>query len=444
MDPSIRISPRARSILPWIAIPAISFAWFWFFRSQEYSGGDSEQYTREVSQGLWFRKRQMLSFALLRLAYIATHAAWGWTAELAFSLVSCLAGAAAMLIVWRMFAGRRNAAVSFVVVASGGFAAIFHGHIETYALPLAALFLHLLAVQRSSENRWPIWTLPATFLLAMLLHLVALFALPALAAVTALEIRRRGIGARDLAVSGACALGGIAFWIALQWAKIGHGELEGGGLIHPMSSLAMRPWLVFSQDEFVRAKAGFVWVNAGMTFALMPWVYAARVNDRATRHELLYFLCFVNFFLVWSPFAGERDWDLFSFPWAVGTVTLARWLLELRARAMWLGLALGSNFFLWIARPFHFAHLGERDHGTIVFENRSGQEILRALIDDRVPLERENRYLPAGGHSVTLLVRGGKPIRRIVRIEPGRTYEMSLEEDGVRIGLEGGGGEGTE
>jgi hypothetical protein len=432
---------RIAALLPWVLIPALGFAWFWFFRANGWNGGDSEQWEREITAGITWRKRQMLSFALMQASYQATHALWGWTAHLAINLTSCLAGAAALLILWRMLREGRAWGWPFAIAATAGFAALFHGHIETYAMPATALLLHLLAVQRVVQGRWPLWTLPATFGLFAWFHLVAFFAAPAVVWVLWHEWRRRrgGEGVMALRGVGWGALPALALPAMLMLPDVGYGEFVGSNFIAPPPELLARPWAVLT-DVNVPTKLLFMVQNAGLAAPvalLVLWRVARwRRHRRDLMHLGAYLACFLGMTAIWRPDAGPLDWDLFSFPWIVAVVIVARAVMGLPARAWIVGALLGSNIQLLAWRPLPWAEVGNRGRATIELKLPADLPAsTKFLLDDRQPLGPLNRHIRAGAHWIRVVGApgGGEPMRAMW-LEPGDRVVWSW--DGRQLELE--------
>lgn len=420
---------RLRAAIPWIAIPLIAFAWFWVFRAREWTGGDSEQYEREVAGGIWFRRRQMLAFATIRAVFVVGRALDGWTSRMAFQFVSCAAGAVAVLVVWRMFRGRPDAPWRAAIALAGGHLAIFHGHVETYAAPLAVFLLHLLALRRSTEDRWPLWPVAATWTLFLAFHFVAAFTLPAMLLALALEGRRRGVGRRD-ALGIAASLAAALVFLLVAWRSgLGVGDFVADGFVHPLPELALAPWRVLDQP-FWPQRLHFALVNGGVSLLFLPFAALHAARNREGRALLCHFVCLLGFAVAWSPFRNEADWDLFSFPWAVGWILCADALPESRWRALWAGALLGGGVALWIARPLAFAFSDRRGEATVLFENRAGDRLLRALFDERIVIEPVNRHEPAGGRTLAFFVKGRPVVRRVLALEDGDVFQVRLEADG--------------
>ena len=423
------------AIYLWLLLPLLAFAWFWAWRAGMITGGDSDQWEREINQGYWFRRRQMFSFAAMQLAFTLGRAWAGWSSRRAIQFVSCLAGALAMLALARLVRGRPRPALAFSIVATAGFTTIFYGHIETYAQPVVALLLHLLAIRNVLQRRWPPWTVAATFCLVLFFHLVILFALPATLGVLALEIRRRGAGRRAWLPVAAAALPGAAFWWAITSRHWGAGELVGPHFIALLPDLARHPWIIFTHAN-VPTKLRFLFWDGGFT-ALVAFGVFARALWRPRRDPFLfylalYFVCFLGFTAVWNPDAVERDFDLFCFPWVIAAVGVAWSAHRLPWRPVLLGLIFGVNAYLFLTRTVSFADLPQRGAGTILFESAIPTDALMIRMDDEFALYPVNRAVPSGVHPVTVKGRG-RILRRWVNLRPGETVRLYLDASGLHI-----------
>jgi hypothetical protein len=409
----------------WILIPVVSFAWFWYWRSIQWSGGDSEQWEREINFGIWWRKRQMFSFGCMQLAFQITHRLWGWNALLAINAVSCLAGSLTLLCIWRLFRGRPHAAWSFALVATAGFTTLFYGHIETYAQSVAALCFHLLALERTVTGKWKPWTIVLSWCLMMTFHLSAIFILPAIFPIALIEVRRQKLGFPQLLEVFKAAVPGALFWYAvygpLDW---GGGEVVGPHFICPLEKLLAEPWVIFT-DEHLKVKFWFLVWNGGVAGFLAYGLFARELfpgrRDRFTLYLLAYFLCYMGFYAIWNPEMGERDFDLFSFPWVIAVVAVARQLMPGRGRAFWVGLILGFNVYLWITRPAVFADRAHHGCGTILFKNLGISSERPVMLDERMYLRPVNRSVPEGTHRVSVFFKTGR-VDRIVNMRPGETW----------------------
>ncbi len=336
---------RSRWILA--LIPLIGFAWFWLFRSNQWSGGDSEYWERMIHDGQWLRRRQMLSFAVIQAVHQLTNHLAGWNARLAMNFTSCLAGSVALLLAWMLVRDRSRPVTGFMIFATGGFTTVFYGHIETYALPMAALLFHLLAIRRVLERCWSVCTLPLTFSLVMSFHLIILFALPAAVFVCLTEGRIRRLDGRGWMQVTVSSIPILIIWWIVGHTNLGTGELVGPHMIgEPWteilgspSLLLTQPWF-YAEGDYVKWK--YVFWNGGlagivgalsllknsrgglMLLRWRPFVDSSRhvIDGRYDFHLLLYFACFAGHFLVWRPSAWWYDFDLFSFPFMLACLAV--------------------------------------------------------------------------------------------------------------------------
>ncbi|HNY28813.1 MAG TPA: hypothetical protein PKH31_15680 [Candidatus Sumerlaeota bacterium] len=420
----------------WILIPVVSFAWFWYWRSIQWSGGDSEQWEREINFGVWWRKRQMFSFACMQMMFQITHRLWGWNALMAINATSCLAGSLTLLTVWRLFRGRPHAAWSFALVATAGFTTLFYGHIETYAQPVAALCFHLLAVERTLAGKWKPWTMVLSWCLIMAFHLSAIFILPAMLPLALLEIHRQKLGWSELREVLKAAVPGALFWFAINgFLDWGYGELAGPHFICPLDQLLSEPWVVFT-DEHLKVKFWFLVWDGGVAGFLAYGLFARELfpgrRDRFTLYLLAYFLCYMGFYAIWNPEMGERDFDLFSFPWVIAVVAVARHVMTWRGRAVWVGLILGFNLYLWATRPVVSAEREHQGNGIVLFENKGIPDGRPVMLDERMFLRPLNPCVPEGTHLVTAFFKRGR-VDRVLNIRPHDVWLVRGENGDIQI-----------
>ncbi|MBN1517010.1 hypothetical protein JXA32_10625 [Candidatus Sumerlaeota bacterium] len=422
-----------------VLVPVIMFAWFWFWRSHGFTGGDSEYWERLIHGGVWLNKRQMLSFFVMQLAFRITHALFGWTAFIAMNLVSCLAGALAMLASWALLREREHAGWSFAIVATAGFTAMFCGNIESYAQPVAALLLHFLAIRRYQQRRWPLWTLSFTYSLALCFHMINMAALPALAALLAWQAKRRNISWRDAWLFALGASPALVLWWTVSVCSIGYGPLaDSNNCIVPPMELLTKPWLVFT-SPFLQLKQWFIVWNGGVAAILaipaIIWAFRKPSENHFTIILTLYFLCFLAHWLAWKPDRGLYDWDLFSFPWVVAVFLYAWHAMELPWRSAGVGLALGCNMLLFAYRPAQYAQICERGYGTIEVHAAEGAEPRRVMLDERIYLAPENRYVLAGIHQIRSISNAAAESKfiRVVVMRAGERHVYRYDDQTIRL-----------
>lgn len=388
----------------------------------------------------------MLSFAVLQATYQATHFLWGWTALRAINLVSALAGACFVALAAEFFRGCRHRGLSVAVLVTAGFMALFHGHVETYAQPAAALLLHLLALRRVVQRRWPLWTACFTFSLALAFHLVVLFLLPALLLFIALEARRARSPQGPMLEAAAGLFPGACLLAAVTLFDVGYGATVEENFVFPLPQLVTAPWLLVLQPQLFLKFQFMVW-NGGVAAVLAFLVFARTLRQRRHDRFLLllgaYFVCLLVFFIVWKPDMQERDFDLFSFPWILACVAVALQVVRMPGRALWLGLILGSNLLLWVDRPLQWAQLDRRGTGVVVMD----QSLLGlpwgvVLLNDRLPLRAVNDFIAEGAQTITLhpypqlnpaFPPAPPPVPRVLNMRAGELWRVRPTPGGINL-----------
>lgn len=414
-----------------------AFAWFWFWRSNGYTGGDSGQWDRTIFEGWWLQRRQMLSFVTMQATFQVMHALLGWTSRMAIALDSCVSGALAVVLLWRMFRDRGGWGWGLAVAATAGFTLIYYGHIETYAMSVTAMLFHLLAVQRTLEGRWPPWTLAATFTLMLLFHLIAIFMLPAALTIAAIEIRKRppearGWGKLLLALSPVTLVWLIGFSGMANFAFDEAVSKE--FFVAPPLELIKAPWLVLTHrdhrgDLSIVHKMWFMIWDGGFFAILAPWVFFRFRRERLTLCYLGYFLCFLIWTAVWAPLQYAPDFDLFCFPWVIATLAVARHLADLPGRSVWAGALLGANVLLFLIRPAVFAEVGNRGTAQVTLEDSPHLEEATIFLDESFKIGAgAYRYLPTGVHVVTLRRPQWPMLRRAFVAGEGEALRIRIDE----------------
>jgi hypothetical protein len=423
---------RLQSPWPLVLITLASFSWFWIFRSNQWSGGDSEYWERLVHDGQWLRRRQMLSFAVMQAVHQLTNHLAGWSARLAINLTSCLFGVLSLLLAWLLLRDRAHPVWGFVVFASSGFTTLFYGHIETYAMPMAALLLHLLSIRYVLQGRWHVCFIPLTFSLTMAFHLIILFALPAFAVVCLVEGRKQKPDGRNWMMLVASTLPGVILWLIVRYTALGAGELVGQHMIaEPRLELLKRPWIILTQSWFhaegnylkwyyilwnggLAGIVGLVFLlkySRGLVSLFRPGPdHAAETGnhtgDRFDFYLFLYFACFMLHFLVWRPSSWKYDFDLFSFPFMLACLAAGLYLGKLPVRWIWLILMLAVNAYLFVSRPMTFAGIGRRETGSILMKSEPDVTEYTVMLDEWMKLDEENHFIPAGERRISSFVPG--------------------------------------
>ena len=107
---------------------------------------------------------------------------------------------------------------------------------------------------------------------------------------------------------------------------------------------------------------------------------------------------------------------------------------DLPWRPLAVGLILGVNAYLFITRTAVFADLPHRGNGTIYLESTVPADRNLIRLDNEFQLFPVNRYIPAGGHELTVgdLDRH-RTLRRMIYLRPGETVWLRLKPGGLEI-----------
>lgn len=450
-DPTGTAAGSRHEWLTGAALFICSFAWFWFWRTQHYTGGDSGQWDRTIYEGWWLQRRQMLSFATMQLSFQVMNAALGWTSMMSIGLVSCLSGATGVVILWRMLHERAGGPGIILAAATAGFTVIYYGHIETYAMSVTAMLFHLLALQRTIEGRWAPWTVAATFSLMLFSHLIAIFLLPAalLAAVSATRKRApgsRGWGALALAVSPVLVVWFVGF---SGYVTAGFDDaIKEEFFVVPPARLLLRPWLAFTHvdargDPSMLHKARFMIWNAGAFAPLVPWVAWRFRREMLMRLLALNFLGLLAWYVAWAPLQYAEDFDLFCMPWVIGVTMVGFVLDRLPRRATLLGVLLGVNLALFLQRPAVYADLGRSGVAEITLVETPWLPDVTVFLDESFKLPPGTyRHLPDGAHLVTIRRKAWPMIRRVAVVNPGEHWRIEVGEASLNLVQEAPGPKG--
>ncbi len=433
---------RQQEFLTGIALFLVSFSWFWFWRSNQYTGGDSGQWDRTIYEGWWLQRRQMLSFVTMQLTFQVTQALMGWTSRMAIGLVSCTSGAFAVVIFWRLLRDRTAWGWALALAASAGFTVIFYGHIETYAMSVTAMLLHLLAVKRTQEERWPPWTIAATFTLMLFFHLIAIFILPAAAWVALRENHRRGLGLRGIGTLLLALVPTVLIWLIgfSDFANFAFDEaVKKEFFVAPPFELILKPWLIITHvdargDLSILHKLNFMLFDAGMFALFIPLVVFRFRRETLTLYFSAYLLCLLIWTAIWSPLQYAPDFDLFSFPWVVGVVLVSMHVTRLPGRSVWIGLLLGSNLLLFLMRPAVFAEIGQRGTAELTVEDSPYLEGTTVFLDESFKLPPGTyAHLPATAHLISIRHPGWPLSRRVILVEEGDNWKVEVGERSLEL-----------
>ena len=417
-----------------IILAAFAFVLFWHFRAAELNGGDSDQWCREIEQGNWFRKRQMLSFAFMQLNYVWTHALWQWNGRLAINLSSCLAGACFIYLLWRLLGGMKPRAGAMALVLTSGFVQLYFGHLETYANSMACLVFFFLTVRRYLCGRRRMIHVAAAYSLGTAFHQIFWFLSPLfLVFLYHSEKRFRDIAEILYGLSPAILL----TWLMNRYTTFGGGEMVGNRFIpllhvdpgagkrYALISWAhLQDWLWFAGNA------------CHLTIVLVLLGLIARRFRRSVWSDLLWMclLCFLGFTFIWHPDAGRRDWDLFSFaglPMALLAIEALRWdRARWFASAAWVSVAVSA--FLLAGKVTGAARLGARGDGAVLVnvEVHDGYRVATINLNG-YSKTAEMHHILEGRHKVSVYLARELEIVRydeIFDLHPGDIYEIDVPD----------------
>lgn len=367
----------------------------------------------------------MLSFATMQLVYQVTSHLWHWGPQLAINLVSCLMGAGAMAVAWVFTSDCRHRALSFALIATAGFTLLFFGHIETYACPATAFLLMALCAKGSLRWGWSTWPLVASFSLMAWLHLVALFALPAVGFTLWLvwcERRPTGVELRHTLLAASPLL---MLWLSVWVYHCGSGELlEGGGFFHSLTRRNYDERYALLSMAHLRETGFFLWRSAGLAAPLAVWALVVRRRDRLTQALAGLLLCYLYFLVTWHPDAGQRDWDLFTFPGIICVLIVADALDCLPRSAVWAWPVVAVNLLTVMPEAYSNARLGERGHALIALADLPEGTV--ALLDNRLPLSERPILVMEGLHTLRVIDRIESSHRFAISVRPGENQTLTV------------------
>ncbi len=243
-----------------------------------------------------------------------THHWFGWSVELSYQVLSCLAGGVFAFFLLR-FAGVAcpgNPLGLFLLTISGGFMQLYFGDVENYTLTGALIMLYLYASARHLRGDLSV-AVPSVILgVAISFHLLAGWLLPSLAYLYVRQLRRRrfrgpALGALSIAAIWATVLLGFHFHgLPLrELVTTSHVSAYGG---HPDQVLAA-------------PSARYLWDQVNLLLLLFPGALFAvpllvsrRVDrDPLPMHLLIATCSLLAFQAVWKAQLGVyNDWNLFA------------------------------------------------------------------------------------------------------------------------------------
>jgi hypothetical protein len=345
----------------------------------------------------------------------------------AISLVSCLEGAFATVVIWKICQTLRHPKLAFAVALSSGYLLLFHGSTEVYALPTAILALWILAIQRVDRGEWPALALPMVFAFMAWTHLVTFFLFPSL--VLSGWLYRERIASRDLRywIEGPMIACGVLVLFPIIEMNLD------ADLMHPLNEIFGPPkigtYYPFFSMEHLWLKLSFLWIGTGV---VLPFALLALWRNRTDRVVLQIgslSLCALVFFVAFHPDLGYDDWDLFLFPSLPISILGAYYISQSNRRHSLAAVVMAVFLTIWIPRVPVWARLQERGLSKVAIDKFPTDA--RVLLDDRYPVEHSALWVGGGMHTLSIH-RSGDLVRwKVFRTAPGETLSVSLPEERV-------------
>jgi len=356
--------------LPWL-LSVFSFFLFWFFRSVQLGEGSADLWLREVENGVWFRKRRMLSFFLYQLNYRVGGYLFGWDGRYAMHFVACLAGSVFVYYLYRICErwGSRGW-IPFGLMMSAGFTVLFYGFLETYALVIAVSAAFYYYLFGYCEGKYAAYVPALAYSLAAGCHLQVGFYFPVM--VLAWWLKGHSLQDAKDWLRGLIPL--IILMAGITWLGWGSGDFMEN--IH---------WMTFTPQPGRPVDYTFVgaayWKNIYYfqyrislfslpLLLLLPLLLGKKAwQGREVPLLLLAVLGTLGLMLSHYPDNNPQVWTVFAIYGFPATLLAGFWLMQVKyspipsAILIILSLFLTSHF---VIQNSHIAHRGE---GKIVIKN---------------------------------------------------------------------------
>ena len=258
---------------------------------------------------------EMLELFVHSRFWFYTHRSWGWTVVYSYQVLSCVAGAFFVYLVFRL-ARRLAPGLPLLLVAGvlgGGCMQLFFGDVENYTITAGLVVLYLLASWRYIAGEVALWVPAVALSLAMCFHLEAGWLAPTLAYLSLLSYRRTG-GLREVRWS-------AAFSSGLLLATAVYFQFHGLPLLKFFSSHAGHA-LQPHRGMFAVSEPAAYWLDQLNLLLLLcptllmfvPLVVWRRIEtDERGRFVMLAAVCTLIFQVAWKSQIGVyNDWNLYA------------------------------------------------------------------------------------------------------------------------------------
>ena len=328
---------RDRSVIALACLLASMVIVGWGLRSQQTVLGDALPLITDLPRGVGVHPRQPLAMLLQEVWYRATAASFAAPGRDAVAVAShtvaahsVTCGALFVVVAWFLARAlardvtspRTTAALVALLLVAQGYALLFFGYLENYAIYAAGIGLFLWCGVRAARGEWPLIAPLAVWVLNLGLHTSAIALFPAVAWLVVTALRRpltRRAAWRDVVLGGLALVGLDRMLVGLGapaslWGAMHHIvktalESQGGGagIGYLFSATHARDF--FNAQYLIGPLAAFLFVPAVLEAA-----HSGRLRDGvnaflAIAAGALFLGCWVTA----EPALGyARDWDLFA------------------------------------------------------------------------------------------------------------------------------------
>ncbi len=336
----------------WV-IALIAAIFMWFLRSQNISPDGYDWLEHSAYTGHWVRYLREPFGTFLFFLFVQFGAkVFHWAPYISITVLNILCGIAATLFLRRVFRYAVpepfSGAALLLLLCSYGYAQVFVGNIEIYALLQTGLSIFLYAVVRYLEDEWPVWIPGFIFGALICLHLSTGWWLPVFLAVPFLKLQSGGSIGSPLRASGALIAGfwgfaipfGLFVWLygyggdfKAMWDHFWGPQVMNvgadGAMFRSFSAFINFDVYLAMFNEYCCMIPGgilLLFAIAASRFRVSPWTPFCQWTGLMTALYLLYSV-------VWNPDRHfPADWDLFSALTIPAILLIAQWMARLPLR----------------------------------------------------------------------------------------------------------------
>lgn len=309
------------------------------------------------------------------------------------------------------------------LVLTTGHVLLYHGSIESYALPTAVLMLWIYAIHRVDRGEWPTAAIPFSFALMVWCHLMALFLLHSL--LVSAWVYRDRVFRKDFSHWVLAGLAAFMVYVVMHPLRVGYGQgIEIGDLFFHQQGPEVDEVGNFFTWEHLQIKSYFLWLGTHLS---LPFAAAAvwRGRWRPVPMQIGAMLAGALGFLVFfHPDCGYLDWDLFLLPSLPAAVLGAELVASSRGR-YWISVLWVAAFLsIWLPRIPEWTRLSERGLARVVITNHPGDR--EVLFDGRYEVRNGEFYTQGGPHRLEVRKRGYRTYFKDFEVAPGDDIEIEV------------------